>query len=401
MPLNNQLWKQHITSEALRLIFPLIALYAIFAIIIWTLTFTGIFNFNPAGDIIAWHYYDMLFGFTYIGLLGFILTAGPEWANVKKVAGKELILVVIAWMFCRFSFWFLEVLTIYPTMFSHLLLSGWLIWRLIPLLINTMMSRLILTISALYLAQILFFATHLEWVEISLLSVSRLTAGIFVIMILQVLKPISLVIMNDSITQKHIDEVFIPRPPRRRFAIFCLALFIAIDFSTTNAMFIISADLEAYISFAVMASLLNILNDWHIKNSIFSIFAMPLYLIYWFIAIGMLIFGLEKLAIFDYLSMANAELHARHLIFMGAIGLAIFMVLLIAGRRHTGRSLNLSIKIKFALLCIISSVISRGLMPIILPDQIELIYQISALFWVLAFSLYLSEFLPFFLRKNL
>ncbi|MBL1422207.1 MAG: NnrS family protein [Alphaproteobacteria bacterium] len=394
------LWDGHLFSEALRFLFPFIALYAIFAIVIWTLTFTGVVDFNPAGNIIAWHYYDMLYGFTFAALLGFILTAAPEWSDTAKISGRELFLIALAWMFCRLSFWFLEYISIYPAVISHLGLNFWLIWRVFPLLKNTMMKRLFWTILAQFLAQILFFTCYFELLDISLISVSRLASGIFVIMILQVLKPISMVIMNDSLERKNIDETFIPRPPRRRFAIFCILLFIISDFAIGNDMLVVSDELHAYISFAATAAILNILNDWHIKNAIFSSFAMPLYLIYWFMAIGFLIFGLDKLAIFDYLSDVNALLHARHLIFMGSISLAIFMVLLIAGRRHTGRSLNLPVKAKIALLSLIASVLSRGFLPIIYPNHVDLAYQLSATFWVLSFGLYLVEFSPYFWAKN-
>lgn len=394
------LWDGYIFTEALRFLFPFIALYAIFAIVIWTFTFTGIVDFSPAGDIIAWHYYDMLYGFVFAALLGFILTAAPEWADTAKVSGRELYLIALAWLFCRVSFWFLEYISIYPALISHLGLNIWLIWRVFPLLKDTMMKRLIWTIMAQFLAQILFFAAFFELVDDSLISVSRLASGIFVIMILQVLKPISMVIMNDSLERKNIDETFIPRPPRRRFAIFCVALFIAADFAASNEMANITDEMHAYISFAAMAAILNVLNDWHIKNAVFSSFALPLYLIYWFMAIGFFIFGLEKLAIFDYLSQVNALLHARHFIFMGAISLAIFMVLLIAGRRHTGRSLDLPLKAKVALSFMLLSIISRGLMPLIYPEQTDLAYQLSAIFWLLAFGLYLAEFWPYFVKKN-
>ena len=394
------LWHGHIFSEALRFLFPFIALYAIFAIVIWTLTFTGIVDFSPAGDIIAWHYYDMLYGFTFAALLGFILTAAPEWSDTAKISGRELFLIAFAWLFCRLSFWFLEYISIYPAIISHLSLNLWLIWRIFPLLKNTMMKRLLWPITAQFGAQILFFICYFELLDISLISVSRLASGIFIIMILQVLKPISMVIMNDSLERKHIDKTFIPRPPRRRFAIFCVLLFICADFALSNDMTFVSDEMLALLAFAAMAAIFNILNDWHIKNAIFSSFAMPLYLIYWFMATGLFIFGLEKLAIFNHLTEVNAPLHARHFIFMGAISLAIFMVLLIAGRRHTNRSLNLPLKAKLALASMLVSILLRGLMPIIYPDQTNTAYQLSAIFWVLAFGLYLFEFLPYFISKS-
>lgn len=395
-----KLWDEYLFSEALRFLFPFIALYAIFAIVIWTLTFTGVLDFNPAGDIIAWHYYDMLYGFTFAALLGFILTAAPEWSDSVKVSGRELFLIALAWLFCRLSFWFLEYISIFPALISHLGLNFWLIWRIYPLLKDTMMKRLILTISAQFLVQILFFISYFELLDVSLISVSRLASGVFIIMIFQVLKPISMVIMNDSLERKNIDEIFIPRPPRRRFAIFCVILFIAADFALSNDFLNFSHQLHAYLAFAAMAATLNILNDWHIKDAIFSNFALPLYLIYWFVAVGFFIFGLEKLAIFDYLAEVNALLHARHLIFMGAISFAIFIVLLIAGRRHTGRSLNLPFTAKMALLSLVLSVLSRGFMPLIYPNHVDLAYQLSATFWVLSFGLYLVEFFPYFLTKN-
>ncbi len=93
---------------------------------------------------------------------------------------------------------------------------------------------------------------------------------------------------------------------------------------------------------------------------------------------------------------AAAYVSGQHMVFIGGLSLATFMVLIIAGLCHTGYSLKLPRLPGAGILALIGACLVRSLGPLVVPDL-----NIMPLAWglfALAFTLYLIHFLPVFLR---
>lgn len=83
------------------------AVYAMLAIPLWVMTWTGIWpGFQPTGGWLAWHRHEMLFGFAMAIVAGFLLTAGQTWTGQPGVSGNRLMALALVWLAARIGWLF-------------------------------------------------------------------------------------------------------------------------------------------------------------------------------------------------------------------------------------------------------------------------------------------------------
>lgn len=83
------------------------AVYAMLAIPLWVMTWTGIWpGFQPTGGWLAWHRHEMLFGFAMAIVAGFLLTAGQTWTGQPGVSGNRLMALAVVWLAARLGWLF-------------------------------------------------------------------------------------------------------------------------------------------------------------------------------------------------------------------------------------------------------------------------------------------------------
>lgn len=52
----------------------------------------------PVGDVVSWHFHEMLYGFVGAALTGFLLTAIPNWTGRMPLQGRPLLALVLLWL---------------------------------------------------------------------------------------------------------------------------------------------------------------------------------------------------------------------------------------------------------------------------------------------------------------
>ncbi len=87
-------------------------LWAVVAIAIWPMLFTGAITIPTAFAPVAWHVHEMLFGYGAAVVAGFLLTAIPNWTGRLPVAGRPLAALAGLWLAGRIA----------------VFLSGWTGW---------------------------------------------------------------------------------------------------------------------------------------------------------------------------------------------------------------------------------------------------------------------------------
>lgn len=373
-------------SEGFRVFFPLAALYAVLSILLWGLVLSGSVSLPFEADVLFFHQYEMLFGFLTAGMAGFLTTAVPSWTNTSRIAGAELAGLAALWLLGRLAFWFMGVLPQIAVFGVQLLFPAVLLAMLIPRLWGAKAQHLIWPLLMLSAAQVI---CAWEYVETGVLSQGlALAEGAFVIMVLTALAPITMVIVNDALSTREDGATFIPRPPMRRAAIFCIcALTLAQVMGVSNA-------LQGWLALASACAVLNILQDWHLSGALRTHFARALYLLYWFIGIG---FALQAGGLLGLLS-ADASVSGQHMIFIGGFAFATLMVLIIAGLRHSGNALRLTPLLGGAILSLIAACLVRSLGPLLLPDMDTMPFAWGL--FALTFTLYLIHFVPIVFREN-
>jgi uncharacterized protein involved in response to NO len=148
------------------------------------------------------------------------------------------------------------------------------------------------------------------------------------------------------------------------------------------------------LALAASCSVLNILQDWHMKGALGTSFSKSLYLVYLFLAVGLALQGLSLLELMPL----EALVAGRHMLFVGGFSLATLMVLIIAGTRHTGRSLAPYPFFIASILTLVMACIARSVLPLVLPDIDWM--MLAWICFALSFAFYLRQITPWILAEN-
>ncbi|HWW64782.1 MAG TPA: NnrS family protein [Sphingomonadaceae bacterium] len=83
---------------AFRPFFLAAAVWAASAIALWITMFRGVFRLAGPFDPLAWHIHEMLFGFVFAAIAGFLLTAIPNWTGRPPIRGLRLAALLLLWI---------------------------------------------------------------------------------------------------------------------------------------------------------------------------------------------------------------------------------------------------------------------------------------------------------------
>ena len=86
-----------ILSSGFRPFFFLGALYAGFAVLIWTSMLSGELSLPTGFSPRDWHIHEMLYGYVAAVMTGFLLTAIPNWTGRLPLQGMPLLVLVVTW----------------------------------------------------------------------------------------------------------------------------------------------------------------------------------------------------------------------------------------------------------------------------------------------------------------
>ncbi|MFW2586586.1 NnrS family protein [Aliarcobacter butzleri] len=376
-----------------RPMFLLLAPYIVISIILWAFTFSGIINL-PIKNLLNWHMYEMIFGVGIAGVIAFFLTGVPEmFVGTIPIVGRKLFFIVALWLVCRISFWFIDFFGVYFVGFLNISLTIWIIALVIKPIFQDKNKRhisLAFVLFAILFIQILFFLSIADILAIDAYSILLLSIGFFIVLIFLALRRITMESINELLETQNIDETFYSKAPRYNLAIFCLIIYTIIEFLFPNNSTL------AYLALACFASILNILNDFILKdnNILFKPFIIYLMSIFIITAFGYLFLA------YDYL---NDEIyginHFRHFLTTGTFGLVFYIVMIVISTIHTGRKIFTNIWLNLGVILIIMATLIRSLIPFYEEYLIQA-YILSSILWAFAFIIYMKIFFPFLLSKR-
>ncbi|WP_228254709.1 NnrS family protein [Halarcobacter bivalviorum] len=377
-----------------RPIFLLLAPYIVVSIILWTLTFSGLFSLSFIDNLLTWHMYEMIYGIGSAGIIAFFLTAIPEmFPGAVPIVGKRLLFIVFLWFLCRVSFWFIDFLGVPFVAVINLFLSLYIILLVIKPIFQDKHKRhisFIFNLLALLFIQTLFFLSIEAYIEIDSSSILIFALGFFMVLILLALRRVNMEAINELLEDENIDETFYSKPFRYNLAIFCVLLYSFVEF------FFPTNSILAYLALACFASILAITNDFILKdnNILFKPFVLYMLTIIFLTAIAYAFLA------YDYL---NEELYAlnhfRHFLTTGTFGLVFYVVMIVVSTIHTGRKLFTNIWTNLGVVLIVLATFIRALIPFY-QEHSSLAYLVSSFFWALAFLIYMKIFFPFLLSKR-
>src|SRR5687768_18546876 len=97
-PLTNKTVQMPVLSVGFRPFFLLAAVWAALAVPVWLTAY--VHGYAPRADLPAmfWHAHEMVYGFGFAAVAGFMLTAIPNWTGRVPVRGVGLAVLALLWL---------------------------------------------------------------------------------------------------------------------------------------------------------------------------------------------------------------------------------------------------------------------------------------------------------------
>ncbi len=376
-----------ILAEALRLFFPLAALYAALTPFLWVIA--GGYELPFAADIppSQWHGHEMIFGAYGMALAGFLGSAVPEWTDTRPAQGAVLLCLAGLWLPGRLiGAAGADALNLVAGAFDIAFLL-----MLAVLLGRAMWARRTVAHLA-FLFWLLCFAMAEAGVRYGwrggdpALSARLLETALCVFIVLFSLSAsrINVVVINLALDPSGETTPYRPHPGRRHAAAAMTVLYMA------SALFFPESGVPAWLALAAGAAFLDRMAEWFIGRAAFKTDVAMLALANAFAGAGFLVLGAARLG------MDLPPAAGLHLLSMGALGCAVMAVLIIAGLRHTGRDLaRLPWQAHGAALLMIAAALMRVLPEFGFASRLAPAHHaIAALLWAASFGVWLHGFLP-------
>lgn len=339
----------------------------------------------PGGPFV-WHAHEMIFGFGLAAVAGFALTAIPEFTGSAAVPPRPVRRLAGLWLLGRTAFWLSGTLgapALAVSALAHLGLLGGLIALLAPRLWHDPERRhlsFLWTLAAFavlvagFYAEALAGANPARWLHAAL--------GVMMILVIVAMSRISMSIVNKAIDERAAAggadatlTEYRARPPKRKLAIVCIALYSAAEFIAPGER------IGGWLALAAAAALCHLQSDWHVGRALFRRWPLMLFGVYLLMAAGYGLIGCALLAGGDGFSAG------RHLLAVGAFGLSIYVVLNIAGRIHCGHPVDERLWVPLGAACIAAAAVARAATA--LPGApAGALLALAGTLWTLPFAVY-------------
>jgi len=376
---------------AFRPFFTLSAAFSIVVMLAWP--FVYYYGLQLPGqasqwNFVNWHAYNMLFGFVIAALAGFVLTAIAEFTETPFLSRKGAFVLIVLWLFARFAFFLPGRLGAFFIAVPDIAIVGWLLIFTLRRLSRLGWRKYYDFALGLFLMLLVVIGYHYEAMTATpTLVYLRAMTGVWMMLIVVAMSRISMRIMNDALEAHGSDLKYVARPPRKNLALITIFLYTAAEF------FHEPVSLTGWLALAAMAAIFNLLNDWHLSKDAINKWTAILYGIYFTLGIGYGLLGLAKLLHWQI----AIESAARHMMLIGVVGVAVFMVFTIAGRNHSGRALDERSWIPIGVSLLVAAMVARFAWAFL---PIAALFLLAAMLWIAAFLLSIYFMLPVYLHAR-
>jgi len=329
-----------------------------------------------------WHAHEMLYGFAFAVIAGFLLTAVKNWTGIQTLHGRPLMGLVACWTIARGVMLIAPDYILLAAIFD-LLFNGWLIAAVAQPIIKVKQWRQLGVLSKvvfLTMGNVAFYTQALGWTN----------HGTHAALWIGLLLNVSLIM----VISRRILPMFIERGVKEevtlknnawidRLLMVCLAALL-INILTINVEII-----NAVLGLTIAISAGFRLWRWHTPG----IWQVPLlwsfYCGLWLINLGFLLYALS------FILAATPVILAIHCWAIGGIGVITLAMMARVSLGHTGRNIHTppsSVIWVFGL--VIFATLSRVLLPIVLPEYYRLSVMLAASGWIVAFGLFCMVYWP-------
>jgi len=335
-----------------------------------------------------WHAHEMIYGYSVAVIAGFLLTAAKNWTGIQTLTGKPLLLLFSLWAAAR-------ILFLSGT--STILIAG----------IADILFLLFLFLSVSYP----IFKVK-QWMQLPILLIlALLTAGnvLFYLGVFDIIDNgvvwgiyggLYFVVGLVLIMGGRVIPFFIERGvgyPIKLFDSRWISISIQILFFgfVISELFLNAPSLSAYLALGLFLINASRLIGWHTHGIWKKSLLWSLYLAFWFICLGFLLFAGNHF-------FGLSKFIAIHAFAFGGIGVVTMGMMSRVALGHTGRSIETPPKaIAYALGILLVGAIIRVIVPLF--DTSFYIYWIgiSQALWIISFLIFTIVYLPIFAKPRI
>lgn len=340
---------------------------------------------ETVGGPFVWHVHELVFGFATAAVIGFLLTSIPEFTNSAEFDPPLTLALLLLWLAARAAFAVSGEIGIVPAALAQLALIGLLAARIAPRVLRDparLHTGFIWALGGLFVVTAGFYLD--AWWGVA--PMRWLYAAIDALMALVVLAigRMSMRIVNEGLDLLRAaghdpGDEYRALPPRRNLAVFTIGLHAVVEWLAPGQ------PVTGWVALAAAAAVLNLLGDWHRGRVLLDRWVAMLYAVYLLMAAGYATMGAALL--FDWGTVSGG----RHLLAAGALSLAIYVAMSIAGRVHTGRKLDARAWLPAGAVLVVAAALTRAA-----ASQggaaARALLLIAAVLWLAAFALWALHF---------
>lgn len=368
-------------------------LFAIVHITLWLSLYSGFAVFKSTANmpIFYWHGHEMVFGYCFAIIAGFLLTAVVTWTGQMSIRHKPLMIMAVCWVLARLFFILDNKTALIIAMVFDLAANLILVVAFArPCLLskNYRQMGLVSKTVIMFAANLLFYLSAL-----GVISAAGMRMGIYL--------GFYIVIAVILVLLRRVLPFFISRGVGYKFecrnndwvdriSLLFFTVFVILD------VFYPIASLTALAAFALFALHLYRLQGWYTKGVLKVPLLWSLCAAYFLIVIGFL---LKALSFYAPIS----PFIALHCFAYGGFGLVTLAMMSRVSLGHTGRSIHATSPwVKWIFICMLLGVFFRVGLPMILTSMGYLhSILLSGVFWVIAFSIYVAIYMKPLLKPRL
>lgn len=360
--------------------FLLAGFLAVILIVTWVVAFGGGIAFSSYYGQIGWHSHEMIFGYAVAVIAGFLLTAVRNWTERPTPAGRYLGAMVALWLFARilpffpdnFPSWFIALADL---AFLPLVAVG----IAVPL-VRSGESRNLLFLPLLVALWAANFFVHSELLG---LATNLARKGIFLGLDLIVLL---IVIMGGRVIPFFTERALPGVVMKRRSIIEWLSPLSVLLFLMADFLFPDSLLSGSLATLAACANGIR-LASWYTHRYWRVPLLWVLHLGYGWIVVGFF------LKVGAALGVVPPQFTV-HAFTVGGIGVLTLGMMARVALGHTARPLSVGAAMVVAFGLVNLSAVTRGLLPVLLPEWFSSLIVVSGLLWITAFVVFVIIYTP-------
>ncbi len=367
-----------------RPLYLLAGLFATFSVPVWTAQYAGWLGSHSIVAGPAWHAHEMIFGYAFAVIVGFLFTAARNWTNQATPAGATLAIIAALWVAARVLV--LTKYTLAAAVFDTLFALFAALGVAVPLVRggNRRNYFFIFLLLGLGVANLIFYLGMAQVLDIPMQFLVQ--TGLDVVLLIMVVmagRVIPMFTMNGVPGATCTRVVWI-----ERLAVGSVIALLVADLLGAQDLIIACVAAAAA---AIHALRLGLWRPWQtFKTPIVWI----LHCAYAWIVLALV---LRALALWEF---APASL-ATHALTVGGIGGLTLGMMTRTSRGHTARPLTAGKAELFCYVAIQLAAVARVLLPLVVPALYLQALAISGVLWFVAFGVFTISYWPVLSRPRL